>query len=304
MKDQKKMEISNDYCIIDCLTYQQVIQSFGIYYNKLSKIDAHKITDDCLNPKKSLLQAELLLKYTDLYNKKVLEIGSGFGVNHIVWTKKYNIDGYGIEPDSEGFESSYKISKNLVKRNGLDENRIVSAFGESIPFEDNTFDVIYSTTVLEHVQSPLTVLDEALRVLKPGGILQIVYPNYHSYYEGHYSLFTPPILFKRFLPWYVKWVWRRDPSFAKTLRTELNPGWTKKTLKQLNDKYDFEIITLGKEIFFERMNNLNFEGWAGLYKIKKILEIVKKMKINIALARMIFFLDGYNPIILTVRKEA
>lgn len=45
----------------------------------------------------------------------------------------------------------------------------------NIPFEDNTFDVIFCNHVLEHVEDDLKAMQEMHRVLRPGGwaILQI-----------------------------------------------------------------------------------------------------------------------------------
>lgn len=44
-----------------------------------------------------------------------------------------------------------------------------------IPFEENTFDVIFCNHVLEHVEDDIKAMQEMLRVLKPGGwaILQV-----------------------------------------------------------------------------------------------------------------------------------
>lgn len=56
-----------------------------------------------------------------------------------------------------------------------------------IPFEENTFDVIFCNHVLEHVDDDLKALSEMKRVLKPGGwaILQVpfFYPLRKTTYE-------------------------------------------------------------------------------------------------------------------------
>jgi SAM-dependent methyltransferase len=48
-----------------------------------------------------------------------------------------------------------------------------------IPFPDSTFDVVYHSHFLEHLEreAALTFLGECYRVLKPGGILRIVVPD-------------------------------------------------------------------------------------------------------------------------------
>jgi len=56
-----------------------------------------------------------------------------------------------------------------------------------IPFEDNTFDVIFCNHVLEHVDDDIQALSEMHRVMKPGGwaILQVpfFYPLPDTTYE-------------------------------------------------------------------------------------------------------------------------
>jgi SAM-dependent methyltransferase len=47
---------------------------------------------------------------------------------------------------------------------------------EKIPQNNETFDYVLLCEVLEHLQSPNVVLDECLRVLKPGGKLLITMP--------------------------------------------------------------------------------------------------------------------------------
>lgn len=302
IKTMKNISVSNQYCNIMKSILQRTYETQGLYFHDISRIDAYKIAEDLINPNKALKQADLLEKYVQLQGKKLLEIGSGLGVNHIVWINKYCIDCYGIEPDAPGFESSYKISKELIKFNGLNPEKIIDAVGERIPFDNDSFDIVYSTNVLEHVQNPGKVIDEALRVLKPGGTMQIVYPNYHSYFDGHYAVFHPPLIFKGFFPWYVKHIWRRDPEFAKTLRTELNVSWTKQQLKYLKTKYQIKVLSLGEDIFLDRMQTLDFETWGGLTKVQKTLNLINNIGLIGIAAKVILSLRGWNPIILTLRK--
>jgi len=58
----------------------------------------------------------------------------------------------------------------------------VVAPAEDLPFEDETFDLLLSTQVLEHVDDPARVVAEAGRVLRPGGIALVSthgIVNYH-----------------------------------------------------------------------------------------------------------------------------
>ena len=172
--------------------------SQGAFFEALSGIDRHKLALDLLAPIKGINQAELLMRFTPLCGKRVLEIGSGLGINHLVWVKVHGVDGYGVEPDSNGFGSSYAISQRLLRDHDLNPAQIVPASGEVLPFAGDNFDVVYSTNVLEHTQNPERLMTEALRVLRPGGVLQLVYPNYRSFFDGHYAVFHPPVLWRGF----------------------------------------------------------------------------------------------------------
>jgi ubiquinone/menaquinone biosynthesis C-methylase UbiE len=59
-----------------------------------------------------------------------------------------------------------------------------------LPFSDGSFDVVNCRLVIEHVDSPDTVLKEFYRVLRPGGRLAIFTPNLLHYFGAAASL-TP-----------------------------------------------------------------------------------------------------------------
>lgn len=71
-----------------------------------------------------------------------------------------------------------------------------------IPVEDESFDAVLCTEVIEHVPEPIRVLDVFARVLKPGGILLLSAPlgsGLHQEPYHYYGGFTP-FWYRRFLP--------------------------------------------------------------------------------------------------------
>jgi SAM-dependent methyltransferase len=67
-----------------------------------------------------------------------------------------------------------------MKAQGLDlfsdDPRIVVGDMHTMPFEDASFDVVYSCHSLEHALNPQAAASEFLRMLKPGGLLIIEVP--------------------------------------------------------------------------------------------------------------------------------
>jgi 2-polyprenyl-3-methyl-5-hydroxy-6-metoxy-1,4-benzoquinol methylase len=66
---------------------------------------------------------------------------------------------------------------------------------EGIPYDDATFDLVYSGEVIEHIYNPDYMLEECNRVLKPGGLLIISTPNLQAWYNRVLFLFGIQPLF-------------------------------------------------------------------------------------------------------------
>ncbi len=89
-------------------------------------------------------------------HSKVLDVGCGISsVLHFVEGERY-----GIDPLAEEYKKLYAYPQEL---------NIVAAPGELIPFEDDEFDVVFNSNVLDHVTDPVQTLGEIRRVLKPDG---------------------------------------------------------------------------------------------------------------------------------------
>jgi SAM-dependent methyltransferase len=63
--------------------------------------------------------------------------------------------------------------------------QVLCGVGEFLPFPDNSFDLILSNEVLEHVQDDIQAVREMVRTLSSGGRLVVFCPNRGYPYETH-----------------------------------------------------------------------------------------------------------------------
>jgi SAM-dependent methyltransferase len=78
----------------------------------------------------------------------------------------------------------------------VNEAKLLNTTNNSIPYPANTFDLVFSDNVMEHIQEPNVVLNEIRKVLKPGGVFVSKTPN-----SMHYMPVTArltPTCFHRF----------------------------------------------------------------------------------------------------------
>ena len=68
---------------------------------------------------------------------------------------------------------------------------------EKLPYQDNYFDFIYSKSFIEHFYYPEKIFKEAYRVLKPGGIIITLTPEWQYIYKSFYEDFTHRVPFTK-----------------------------------------------------------------------------------------------------------
>lgn len=282
----------------------RVRDGMGKFFSKLNGVAPGVLAKDMLSPAKSARSHEVLARYVDPSGKKILEVGSGYGINLIYWTKRFGLDVTGVEPEGEGFSDTIEVSRQLCEFNDLPREKIVVSQGETLPFPDASFDVVYSANVIEHTSDPTQVLRESLRVLRLGGILHFEMPNFTSYFEGHYFLVMPPLFHKALLPWWVKTLFGRDPAFARTLRTELNPLWLRRTIRSLGANQPLRLVSLGEEVFRDRLQarSFNFQQSAVGAILSPMVEVLRRLNVGSLAANVFILLQAHYPIYLTVAK--
>jgi ubiquinone/menaquinone biosynthesis C-methylase UbiE len=206
-------------------------------------------------------------------NKKVLEIGSGYGMLSAIANKEFNYDFYGIEPTKVEAEGRFEQSQILFNENNIEKTKITAGFGESLPFDDESFNVVFSFQVLEHVQDPYKVLSESWRVLKKGGQLYINAPNYNFFFEGHYHVLWLPNMPKWLAKIYLK-ILGKNTEYLNHLNF-LTERKLKKWLLEITDKNKIE-SDFGFEDWKNRMKNANMNKHLPK-NAKKLYNIVDRL---------------------------
>jgi ubiquinone/menaquinone biosynthesis C-methylase UbiE len=117
---------------------------------------------------------------------RLLNVGCGTGGFNLV-AEEAGARAVGVDADAEAIAIC-----GLKREKGA--GAFVRAAAERLPFPDETFDVVYCFSAIEHVESVEESVAEMVRVTRRGGRVYVHTPNAWSWYEGHYKLFWVPFL--------------------------------------------------------------------------------------------------------------
>lgn len=124
---------------------------------------------------------DILLSMTDISGSRVgLEVGCGSGiVSAFLSTYCDKVIATDL-PDNNAETHSIGISvaENLISKLGVKNIEIIPSPAENLPFQDNTFDFVYSLSVLEHVENKIKALEEMVRVVKPNKPIIFAVPTH------------------------------------------------------------------------------------------------------------------------------
>ena len=122
------------------------------------------------------LEPEILSfgQFKSFDGKKTLEIGVGLGADHQKLAENGAVlTGIDLTP------RAINHTKRRFELMGLN-SELQIADAENLPFEDNSFDAVYSWGVLHHSPDTQKAVHEVYRVLKPGGTAKIMVYNKYS----------------------------------------------------------------------------------------------------------------------------
>ena len=209
------------------------------------------------------------------------------------------------------------IGIDMTNGNNVD---IVQKDPYILPFEDNTFDAITSTSVFEHSGMFWVLSNEIFRVLKPNGVFYLNAPSngpYHTYPEDCYRFY--PDAGNGILEWGIRSGFKNLIILESFIGNKKNDNWNDFIcifLKDFNylDNYPSRIINKHNSFSFGRKNNdtklynAKIIGNASLMPDQKILGMVILIMIKlrflfIEIVKKIFFYRKLKKIMLTKSKK-
>lgn len=136
----------------------------------------------------------LIRRYVELRGKRILDVGCGLGM-YVAQFRQFSDDVYGVDvdPDKIGQASSWLPNLHVAP-------------AEELPFASESFDVILLNEVIEHVDDDRRSIEEAFRVLAPGGHVIIYAPNRLYPFETHGFFFAGKYHGPCNLPVIANWV--------------------------------------------------------------------------------------------------
>jgi ubiquinone/menaquinone biosynthesis C-methylase UbiE len=150
------------------LTRQLVYQE-----KKAAKVRGHE-PDIVLGMKRSSSRVRARIERHHAINPdaRVLEVGSGAHGLIFFFEADHKI---GVDPLAQSYVNLFPKWQR--------EAATVAAAGESLPFTDNSFDIVLCDNVVDHAESPSRIVAEIARVLKPSGLLYFTVNIHHPIYS-------------------------------------------------------------------------------------------------------------------------
>lgn len=200
----------------------------------VADIDYDKIADEYAQHRRaSALAVDELLEQRSLTSdSRILELGCGTGNHVAALVDAASCEGWGIEP-SAGMIQYASSGDNL---------RLVRGLSQFLPFAESRFDLLFSVNVIHNIVDTVTYFDEALRVLRPGGLICTVTDSLEMIERrrplSKYWPETIPIEMKRY------------HDVASLLRQMNDVGFGKAHAREISRPYEIADITPFREKVF------------------------------------------------------
>ena len=176
---------------------------------------SHAILDHSSRKRKAQKIIRVLEQRANVPESNVLDIGTGAGyiASHIA-----------------------EYARKVVSIDVVDERRVTGGYefklvkDETLPFKDESFDIVISNHVIEHVEDQQKHINETFRILKKGGMVYLATPNRLWVTDPHYRIpfinWMPSILATHYLKITQGKKWDIRPITVSFLKRNVKKGCT------------------------------------------------------------------------------
>jgi SAM-dependent methyltransferase len=190
--------------------------------------------------RKGKLVASRNAAHLQVSSRLVVDIVAGYYQQYFpVYAKGKLIDlGCGKVPLYEAYKNYIETNLCVDWENSLHKNPFIDQtcdLSERLPFDDNSFDTILLSDVLEHIPEPEKLCNEMARILRPGGSLILNVPFLYKIHEMPFDFYR-----------YTEYALRRFADKSNLQVALLKPmGGIAEVLSDLMGKLCFKIPLLG-----------------------------------------------------------
>jgi len=192
-----------------------------IEYSLNDPYSSHASLNEATRLKKATKITSVLEKHVDLAQCDLLDIGTGSG--HIVQliSKKCKT------------ATSVNLNDERIVKEGYTFIVVDDVY---LPFDNESFDVVISNQVIEHIPVQDIHINEIYRVLKKGGIAYIATPSKYTLIEPHFKL--------PFLSWLPRSLSNFYVKLFNHKKWDIYPLTLGKLMKMVMPKFEIEDMSL------------------------------------------------------------
>lgn len=216
-------------------------------YSLCDPYSSHADSDEALRKKKANKIISVLKKHADLAQCHLLDIGTGSGhIAQLLGNKCKKVTSVNLNDErvvTEGYE--------FIKVNDV-----------YLPFENDSFDIVVSNQVIEHLPYQDIHINEIYRVLRKGGIAYVATPSKYALIEPHFKL--------PFLSWLPKSASNIYVKLLKKKRWDIYPLTLGKLTKLASPKFKIEDQSLD---IIKHPKEYNLDMYPLLQPVLKILPL-------------------------------
>jgi SAM-dependent methyltransferase len=214
-----------------------------------------------------------VMGFDQFAGQRLLEVGCGMGTDLLQFARGgAKVTGVDLTP------RSIDISRKHLKLYGQSGDFAITD-AESLPFADESFDVVYSNGVLHHTPDTVGAVREVHRVLKPGGLARVM-----LYHRNSWNYWFEIILHRGMLR--AQLLRGQTPEDIMSRYVEVNEGEGRPLVKVFSRREARKLFSMFREVKIdvEQLMRDEFHFLAPLVSEKLLPRLARRIGWNVIIS--------------------